>query len=200
MGAVADLCTRAILLKNGQLLLDGPTETIIRSYVQQNMQVSLNDEQALSNSENRRGTGEVRFEDISMFNKQGKKCNEFIPGDDILISMRAKVLKDVNNLQCSIGFRSGRTRDLITTTGRNKIKDGQFKAGEEITLNYSLPKVLFRPGVYETYFWLGDNRADVAIDVVDNLLAPLVIQIPPDDSSIYQNGYFSIPFQVEIST
>jgi len=200
MGAVADLCTRAILLKNGQLVLDGQTEAVIRAYVQQNMKISLKDEEALSNVENRRGTGEARFEDIRMLNSRGEVSNEFFPGDDIQINMRATIRKDISNLQCSIGFRSGRTRDIITTTGRNLVKDGHFKAGEEITIKYNLPKVLFRPGVYETYFWLGDHRADVAIDVVDNLIAPLVIQIPPDDSTIYQNGYFSIPFQVEIST
>lgn len=196
MGAVADLCTRAILLRQGEKVLDGATDAVIRAYVQQNMKLDLNDQEALKDPQNRRGTGEVRFDKITMSDRNGKQGNEFLPGDDIEIRCRLRVHRDVQNLQSSIALRSGRTRDVVTTTGRNPVQGGSFKAGELVEMHYRLPAVSLRPGVYETYFWLGDQRADVAFDVVDNLLAPIVIQTPPDEQAIYQVGYFSLPFEI----
>ncbi|MFN5318417.1 MAG: ABC transporter ATP-binding protein, partial [Bacteroidia bacterium] len=55
MGAVADLCTRAILLQNGRLTMDGITDDVIRTYVKQNMNVGLNDASALNDPTVRRG-------------------------------------------------------------------------------------------------------------------------------------------------
>jgi hypothetical protein len=51
--------------------------------------------------------------------------------------------------------------------------------------------------VYETYYWLGDKNAETAFDVVDNLLPPLVIQMPPDSSELFVSGYFDEPFIFE---
>ena len=194
MGAVADLCTRAILLQNGRLTLDGPTDDVIRTYVKQNMKVGLNDASALNDPTVRRGTGEARFEAIKMTNAEGLEKNEFQKGETIKFNQKVRIHADTQVLYSNISLRSGRTRDVITSTGRNRVLGGPFKAGQEIEIEYTFENQALNPGVYETYYWLGDDRAETALDVVDNLLAPLVVNIPDDVNSLHIVGYFELPF------
>jgi lipopolysaccharide transport system ATP-binding protein len=194
MGAVADLCTRAILLQNGRLTMDGQTENVIRTYVKQNMNVGLNDASALNDPTVRRGTGEARFEAIKMTNAEGVEINEFQKGETILFKQKVRIYADIPVLYSNISLRSGRTRDVITSTGRNSVLGGPFKAGQEIEIEYAFENQALNPGVYETYYWLGDDRTETALDVVDNLLAPLVVNIPDDVNSLHIAGYFELPF------
>ncbi len=197
MGAVADLCSRAIMLKQGTQFMDGDTDDVIRAYVKQNMNTGLKDQSALNDPTVRRGNGAVRFEHIEMLNASGQQANEFNPGDKVVVKMTVKVNEDVDDLLASISLRSGRTRDVVTSTGRNQVASGPFKAGQTLQLTYEFNALPLRPGVYETYFWLGDNRAETAFDVVDNLLAPLVVNIPEGTNSLHVIGYFDLPFKFE---
>jgi hypothetical protein len=111
-----------------------------------------------------------------------------------LFKQKVRIYADIPVLYSNISLRSGRTRDVITSTGRNSVLGGPFKAGQEIEIEYAFENQGLNPGVYETYYWLGNDRAETAFDVVDNLLAPLVINIPDDVNSLHIAGYFELPF------
>ena len=197
MGAVADLCSRAILLKQGMIIQDGPTDAVIRTYVQQNMQVKLSDSSSLGDVTVRRGTGQVRYEKIRMLNSSGEEVNEFFQGDRVVIEMSIKINDPINELMSCIAFRSGRTRDIVTSTKRNKIDSPHFKSGDIVKIRYEFPRLSLRPGVYETYYWLGDRSAETAFDVVDNLLPPLVVKLPIETNELFVSGYFDEHFTFE---
>jgi lipopolysaccharide transport system ATP-binding protein len=197
MGAVSDLCSRAILLKQGGIIMDGNTDDVIRNYVQQNMRVNLTDKDALNDPSVRRGNGAVRFENVSMVNAEGAECTEFLPGNDIHFDMTCIINEPIKELMTNVAFRSGRTRDIVTTTGRIKVDISGKKPGDRINFRVSFPTIALRPGVFETYYWLGDSRTETAFDVVDNLLPPLVIQMPPDVNPLYLVGYVDLPFKFE---
>ena len=103
-------------------------------------------------------------------------------------------MDDVKELYVNIAFRSGRTRDIVTSTGKVKLDLLNKKAGDSITFSIDLPKIALRPGVYETYYWLGDSRAESPFDVVDNLMPPLIINTPLGINPLMISGYFDIPF------
>jgi lipopolysaccharide transport system ATP-binding protein len=195
MGAVADLCSRAILLQHGGITLDADTGTVIRAYVQQNMRVNLNDADALKDATVRRGTGEVRYDKIRMLNNVGEETNEFLPGSDIRFELTCKLNQPVTKIMASIAFRSGRTREFVTSTPKILLDTSNAKQGDTLTFELVFPASTVRPGVYETYYWLGDDRVETAFDVVDNLLSPLVIKVPPDVNPLLVNGYFDLPFK-----
>ena len=197
MGAVSDLCTRAILLKQGGIVMDGDTDGVIRNYVQQNMQVKLNDADALSDPTVRRGNGTVRFDSVKMQNSKGEECTEFLPRENVKFLMKCTLNKDVKELMASISFRSGRTRDIVSSTGRINIDLTGKQEGDSIEFSIEFPNIALRPGVFETYYWLGDSRAETAFDVVDNLLPPLIISMPPEINPLYVVGYFDLPFKFE---
>ena len=197
MGAVADLCSRAILLKQGMIIQDGPTDAVIRTYVQQNMQIKLSDSSSLSDLTVRRGMGHVRYEQIKMRNSSGEEVNEFFQGDKVTIEMTIQVFEPIKELMASISLRSGRTRDMVTSTKRNTIDCENIKSGDKIKIRYEFPRLSLRPGVYETYYWLGDRSAETAFDVVDNLLPPIVVKLPTETNELFVSGYFDEPFTFE---
>lgn len=177
--------------------MDGNTDDVIRNYVQQNMRVNLTDKDALNDPSVRRGNGAVRFENVSMVNAEGAECTEFLPGNDIHFDMTCIINEPIKELMTNVAFRSGRTRDIVTTTGRIKVDISGKKPGDRINFRVSFPTIALRPGVFETYYWLGDSRTETAFDVVDNLLPPLVIQMPPDVNPLYLVGYVDLPFKFE---
>jgi hypothetical protein len=111
--------------------------------------------------------------------------------------MTLKVIKPINELLASISLRSGRTRDVVTSTKRNKIDSSNFKSGDIVNVRYEFPRLSLRPGVYETYYWLGDKSAETAFDVVDNLLPPIVVKLPIETNELFVSGYFDETFTFE---
>jgi len=194
MGAVNDLCSRAILLNQGTMKLDGPTDKVIKAYVQQNMQININENYSIDDATSRRGTGEVRFIGVDTFNEQNTKTNEFYQNDIVQFKLKIKLIQPVKELMASIAFRSGKTRDIVTSTAKININTTNLKSGDIFTLDINFPKINLRPGVYETYYWLGSSNADTAYDVVDNLMPPIVIGLHPDSKNIFTSGYFDDTF------
>jgi len=194
MGAVNDLCSRAILLNQGSMKLDGPTDKVIKAYVQQNMQININENYSIDDATSRRGTGEVRFIGVDTFNEQNTKTNEFYQNDIVQFKLKIKLIQPVKELMASIAFRSGKTRDIVTSTAKININTTNLKSGDIFTLDINFPKINLRPGVYETYYWLGSSNADTAYDVVDNLMPPIVIGLHPDSKNIFTSGYFDDTF------
>jgi lipopolysaccharide transport system ATP-binding protein len=194
MGAVNDLCSRAILLNQGIIKLDGPTDKVIKTYVQQNMQVNINENYNIDDATTRRGTGEVRFVGIDTFDVSKNNTNEFFQYDNVSFKLKIKIIHPVKELLASIAFRSGKTRDIVTSTSKIKINTEGISSGDVFTIDIIFPKINLRPGVYETYYWLGSSYADTAFDVVDNLMPPIVIGLHPDTKDIFTSGYFDDNF------
>lgn len=197
MGAVSDLCTRAIYLHNGQVILDGSTESVIRAYVRNNMLSNISGGQGLDDPKVRRGNGKVRFRKIEVLNSEDKTDVEFVPHEKVVFRMEAIMNEPVDQILASVAFRSGRTREIITFTENFNIPVEGKKAGDPFVFDIVVPDLNLHPGVYETYYWLGFESAEVAYDVVDNLLAPIVVNLPPGKENIITSGYFSLPAEIK---
>lgn len=198
MGAVSDLCTRAIYLNKGQLVLDGSTESVIRAYVKNNMLGNISGGKGLDDPRQRRGNGKARFNRIEVMDANGKETVEFFPNEAITFRMEAVIHEKINTLLVSIAFRSGRTREIITYTRNFDIPTENLEPGVPFIFDILVPSFNLHPGVYETYYWLGFESAEIAYDVVDNLLAPIVVNMPPGKENLLTSGYFSLPAEINI--
>jgi len=199
MGAVNDLCSRAILLNQGTIKIDGLTDKVIKAYIRQNMQININENYSIDDATSRRGTGEVRFVGIDTFDISNNKTNEFHQNDSVYFNLKIKIIQPVKELMASIAFRSGKTRDIVTSTAKININTTNLESGDIFTLDINFPKINLRPGVYETYYWLGSSNADSAYDVVDNLMPPIVVILHPDSTNIFTSGYFDDTFTFQLN-
>jgi lipopolysaccharide transport system ATP-binding protein len=90
MGAVKELCTRALYLKNGEVHKIGETNEIIKDYMSNPVTISSAND-FLKDDKSRRGNGEVRFTSIKI-----NGGDEYLdPEKETIIEMEATVLKSV---------------------------------------------------------------------------------------------------------
>lgn len=197
MGAVSDLCTRAIYLNQGKIIQDGPTESVIRAYIRNNMMSSISEGQGLDDPQLRRGNGQVRFTKIDVLNQEGKVGVEFFPRERAIFRMEVVMNEKVNMILASVAFRSGRTREIITYTQNFDVPIHNQNVGVPFSFDIIIPDLNLHPGVYETYYWLGFESAETAYDVVDNLLPPIVINLFPGNENLMTSGYFSLSADIE---
>lgn len=196
MGAVSDICDRAIMIEKGNITSEGIADAVIREYVNSTMKTDLTSHDSLKDAQFRRGSGQVRISALSM-HKRGsdEELNEFDYRSDVSFNLKFRIYEPVNELYFLLALRSSLSREMVTATERIRIPV-EGKTGE-IQFNITLPTLNLSPGVYETYYWLGSSKQEMPYDVIDNMTAPLVIRVPENESAL-QTGYFQLDYKTEL--
>jgi lipopolysaccharide transport system ATP-binding protein len=90
MGAVIELCPRAIILKQGRIIDDGPSKPVVEKYLSSLFQPT--EEADKKEANHRSGDGRLRFESIYLQDGEGRKTSMPIAGNpmDIVIEFSAK--------------------------------------------------------------------------------------------------------------
>ena len=178
MQAVRALCPRSILLKDGHIIDDGPTSDTILGYYKDLRLLTVDENTAVSDPKNRRGSGAARFTQISIQDEAGNDCSSFVMGNNIRFALSYQTFEPVDGLAVSIVLRSGNTGEYVTSA-RHLVTEQKLNAGYKGSVVIEFPKVNLRPGEYPLYLWLG-NPAMIAFDVVDSLTLPLIITADSD--------------------
>lgn len=196
MGAVSDICDRAIMIEKGNITSAGIADAVIREYVNSTMKTDLTSHDSLKDAQFRRGSGQVRISALSM-HKRGSdiELNEFDYRSDVSFNLKFNIYEPVSELYFLLALRSSLSREMVTATERIRIPV-EGKTGE-IQFNITLPTLNLSPGVYETYYWLGSSKQEMPYDVIDNMTAPLVIRVPENESAL-QTGYFQLDYKTEL--
>lgn len=196
MQAIRSLCSRSILLDEGRMVFDGPTEETLRVYHERLSGLKVGAETAIGDQRHRRGSGHIRIAAVSVQAVDGTERYEFEIGDTIRFQLAYKVLESMPRLTASIALRSGITGELITSA-RHIISREPLQAGATGTIVVDFPDIFIRPGDYPLYFSMDDFEH--RYDVVDDLTRPLVVRSgrrqlqDPNFTPKTPPGYFSIP-------
>jgi lipopolysaccharide transport system ATP-binding protein len=182
MGAVSDLCTRALILQHGTVYKMGSTNEMVKEYVYHSLGMNLSDKNTLSDNKLRRGSGEVRVEELKIYDESGKEQTEFEVFSGIRFRYKIKMHQKVDELFAMLALRSSISREFIGSTIRHDIIS-HMKGNDTAELELSLDPMLLNEGVYEVYFWLGSSQNENPYDVLDNLTAPLIIKNSNEDVS-----------------
>lgn len=106
MTAVRTLCTRAVMLENGELSLDGDAEMVISKYLDQNLMtgVSISGRELEAKLEGlvKRSNPSIRLKEINLLNQNGQAANIFNSDEAIQISVIYECLNAVNGLRVNI--------------------------------------------------------------------------------------------------
>jgi lipopolysaccharide transport system ATP-binding protein len=196
MGVISDICSRALLIKGGTIAYDGDTNTVIRNYINDTIHMSMSTDVNLAAQQHRKGDGSVRFSEVTMLNENEKVSNEFMQHEYCCMRFKMKMNQNVDELYLSCQLRSGRTREVITSTGRQKIDVSKNKAGDEVSVDLIFHPLNLKPGLYEMVYWIGNMRVEGAYDILDNITAPLVVNMPLHEEDQFAAGYFDHPFEL----
>ncbi len=168
MQAIQNLCSKAVLLKDGRVELDSLTSKVIDYYLQNHSHATKQD-YTLSNEKERKGGQHVIFESLH-FNKPNFKSGEEIR---FCINIKGEGTQYAsNNIDLGIAIKGDNELNLIHMTNRFINKIIKFD-GHEKRVDISLSNIL-KPGKYYlTLFlrvngtiedWLSDVAAFEIID------------------------------------
>lgn len=196
MGAVSDICDRAIMIDKGGIGSIGAADSVIREYVNSTMKTDLISHDSLKDAQFRRGSGQVRISSLSMHAPDNEKeAHEFDYRSSIGFKFNFQIHEPVKELYFLLAFRSSLSREMVASTERIRVPLNGNTGNIDFRL--TLPQLNLTPGVYETYYWLGSSKQEMPFDVIDNMTAPLVIRVPENENGL-QTGYFHLNYKTEL--
>jgi lipopolysaccharide transport system ATP-binding protein len=109
MAAIQGFCSRCFLLSSGELAAEGTPQSVVEQYL---CDVSLGKPVPLGQRNDRQGSGEVRFSEVSILDAKGRSIDAALTGQDIDIALayRSSIDKPISRLDVHITF--------YTTTGQ----------------------------------------------------------------------------------
>lgn len=113
MAAVKNLCSRAVVLENGESIFDGTSDQAVNFYL--NLQSSKNTENLLTRTD-RKGTGEIRFSKVELLNQDGNAVTEIISGEYAKFRLHMVFNQEVNYKDLIFGL-------VVYDNNENKIAD-----------------------------------------------------------------------------
>ncbi len=99
MGAIQQLCRRTVLLHEGVVSMDGPTEKVVSKYL--SMGIEREGERVWTNMDRAPGDDVARLRAVRVLDRDNNVCTEFDVRDPITIEMEYWVLRDLNYLDLS---------------------------------------------------------------------------------------------------
>jgi len=125
--AMADLCDRALLLRKGQLIEDGPTSHVIHTYMEQIKTARMHDTDK-----------KAVVESVSVRGASGPKV-DFRSGEKVTVSVKVKALKPVEKLACVIYLLDDKYYEVFnTSTERLGEPTMTLQAGDSRTYEFDL--------------------------------------------------------------
>lgn len=160
MNSVQSLCTRAILLENGEISYNGTTESVIGEYLRKDKRKVKN----FIKLKERGGAGNIFFTDIKIGNPQ--ETDIFIIGEKLTFYLDFEVNKSfgLNKLKVLIGIYNDREEGILRFDSDanadikfdNKVRNGKIicNAEDHLTLipgKYFVNIALFNNGILEDH-------------------------------------------------
>ncbi len=170
--AILQLCERAILLKNGEVVMDGPPAKVMKSYASEPETGSTVE---LRDHPNRDPANPPSFQSLSLCDSAGNPTAVFYPGETVQMRIRLKLNRRVVNpiLGSGIGnWRGERVFVVATYLSHSQI---EYLEGDCLVVcRFELPNLY--PGKYT--FGITFDDSDRNIDRVPNAAS---LTIAPSD-------------------
>src|SRR5262245_33178928 len=84
MAAMQGLCSKCFLLSSGQLIAEGTSQTVVEQYL---ADVSDGTPAVLGQRKDRQGSGKIQFQEVSIFDGNGRPIDLALSGQDIEIAL-----------------------------------------------------------------------------------------------------------------
>jgi lipopolysaccharide transport system ATP-binding protein len=155
LAAVAGLCKRSLLMKNGALLLDGPTPDVIGEYMQQISAVrSHSPDKALV------------IESIALADASGPRLS-FTSGEEMEVTVNLKARKAVQNISTVLYIKDKQYNTIFNISpDRLGVGHLSLEAGETCTYRFRL-QLHLAPGAFHVCVSLLERDTSNSIDVIE---------------------------------
>ena len=166
MAAITQLCTRALLLRDGTICAEGDPDQVISTYL-----ASANQEGRINLGGRNRplGAGGAAFEWAELRNKQGDICQDFSIGEDITVAFGLRLGPDRPRTKLAVTLRAADGTPLAHVADQ----DSGFSTNNDLvlfTVAVQFEDVRFYPGEYRVTIWVSNIANTEVLDVAEDCL------------------------------
>ncbi len=172
LNAIASLCSRAILLRTGEVVASGTPMEVIDAYTKVEYTVVSDEEAAeITHMEHGRITRQMEIVSAALYDANRQPARSFRSGDSATIEMHLRANRDVSEPIIGIGLRN---QDATTAYGTNSALQGTtiglVQAGETILVTFAVTLHLCE-GMYTLNGSAAPLDGRVLMDWRENLLS-----------------------------
>ena len=163
MGAVKSLCSRAILLRQGKLVLDGSVDDAVAAYLSYLVETAGR----LEGNPERSGSGEARMTSVELLDESGAVTSEVIAGTDVSVKVRYARAKELPEIDVIATLFNDQGVPMTSLSNRHLgvAYTEVFSTGE---FTCRLPRLPLLPGSYRLAIALQCGGTN--LDLVPNAL------------------------------
>jgi len=122
MGAIRNLCTDALWLKDGHLEMSSEVGLVVDAYIKS---IDLVRTQHDTDMDKRVGTGEARTKQVQLFSSDNEPCYTFAMGDDVVVEFEVEFFKAVPFAAFSLDIRQKNTG--INIVHNSSLEDDNYQ-------------------------------------------------------------------------
>lgn len=157
MGSITQLCNTSMLLRNGCIIDNNKTATVIEKYY-----AGLNNVNILK----RANTADIYFKEVYTCDKNGKEKNNFAHSDDIILRLKIAINRFDPIQNIGLAFLS---RDMKRVFTINKsLSSFCDKYSKEIIIQFLIPGSLIAPNKYSFLLALNTRTGLINYNVIDD--------------------------------
>ncbi len=155
MASILSISTKSMLMADGKLIEEGPSQEIVRRYQTSFLSKALG-QTDLSNVE-RYGNGKAQFCSIVMkaLNHHGESLPFPETGCDIAFEMHIKAREEIHHVAVAVIVYDELGNRLTDVNTLIKGEALSLKAGQQAAVKFLLRNVRLKPDVYTVGLWLG---------------------------------------------
>jgi lipopolysaccharide transport system ATP-binding protein len=172
MGMIEKLCPKAILMQSGQIYLEGPTTSVIETYLQ-SLSEDLsggNTAQSLELRDRKRWHygREVRMTDACISGTGGQRAVQLKLGEPLIVRLAIKSEIDISGVDIFARLFSMRGSLVTTVSSVEAGKTFDLKSGRMIELTFTFEQLILSAGRYRVELVV--RKMLKALDLVDDAI------------------------------
>ncbi|ARV08962.1 hypothetical protein BTO05_04675 [Winogradskyella sp. PC-19] len=180
MVAIDSLCTRALLIENGNVVKNGDVSEVIKQYLKSNQLNSRNNGKLTLDLKKK----DTHLKEVNLYNSQKKLTDLFYMGEAIHFELFISNAIKLNNIKASIIIKN--SNDIkVSAIRSHEMLNHSLEAKSNFILNVKIDDFNLMPGEYILTFALANSNE--TIEIIENALS-FVIQ----ESDVFKTG--KIPF------
>lgn len=193
--AVRAICSRTLLINEGRVLKDGPTDEVLTEY-NRLLQTSRNISEDALASRLQHASGAVRFSSITCLDQEGTETWAYRCGDTVRLRLDYSVYQDVPSLGVYLILTSMVSGEVVTSV-RKVLSSRQLHSGGKGHVDVTFPNIPLSAGDYGLTLCLSDAAFDRRFDYMDHSHhIPWLSLTAEKRDAVDLGGYFSIPVQI----
>lgn len=147
MASVKKLCTRGLVLENGNISFTGPIEECVEHYLKKEDRFAEKEGEIIWLDKDAPGGDEFKLRKVSTISESGEICASFIDTQPITITVETDILKPLRNMR--LNFKLFNDKEIIVFSASSHLSEDVEKETGLYCYEITIPANLLNQGTYK---------------------------------------------------